>query len=98
MLTIYLFESSGGIPHCFPQFGPGPMQQVCETIFSVVTMWTGKESKYDKKNITLWIFGPKKINCKFLLMSHSNIKHVLANRPMDPKLALKFLQEFLHFY
>ncbi|KAK8459658.1 hypothetical protein SEVIR_2G184900v4 [Setaria viridis] len=27
MLTVYFFESSGGIPHCFPQFGPGPMQQ-----------------------------------------------------------------------
>ncbi|CAN6541636.1 unnamed protein product [Malus baccata var. baccata] len=20
----------GGVPHCFPQFGPGPMQQICK--------------------------------------------------------------------
>ena len=60
MLTTYLFESSGGIPHCFPQFGPGPMQQVCETIFSVVTMWTGKESKYDKKALLLMDLWTKK--------------------------------------
>uniref|UniRef100_A0A453KLZ3 glucose-6-phosphate 1-epimerase n=1 Tax=Aegilops tauschii subsp. strangulata TaxID=200361 RepID=A0A453KLZ3_AEGTS len=26
-LTISFSETSGGIPHCFPQFGPGPMQQ-----------------------------------------------------------------------
>lgn len=30
--TDYISVDSGGIPHCFPQFGPGPMQQVGSSI------------------------------------------------------------------
>lgn len=42
---IICFLDSGGIPHCFPQFGPGTMQQVCH-IFTFYYYFFLQHPKY----------------------------------------------------